>query len=59
MCGPHLAKPLYLVFKNCLDKGIFPQMWKKANVLLIFKKDIKHLVSNYRPVSLLPIFFFP
>ena len=56
MCGPALAKPLFTIYKNCLDKGKFPSIWKKANVLPIYKKDIKHLAQNYRPISLLPIF---
>jgi len=56
MCGPALAKPLFLIYKNCLAKGEFPSIWKKANVLPIHKKDIKHQAKNYRPISLLPIF---
>ena len=56
MCGPDLAKPLVIIYKNCLAKGVFPSIWKKANVLPIHKKDIKHNAKNYRPISLLPIF---
>ena len=29
--------------------------WKTANVTPVFKKDSKNFVSNYRPISLLPI----
>ena len=56
MCGASLCKPLHIIFKNCISKGIFPEKWKKANVIPIFKKDKKFLVKNYRPISLLPIF---
>ena len=55
MCGESLSKPLYIIFKNCISKGYYPKKWKKANVLPIHKKNEKNLISNYRPVSLLPI----
>ena len=56
MGGDSLSKPLAIIFKNCIAKGIFPHSWKKANVIPVFKKAKKHLVKNYRPISLLPIF---
>ena len=34
--------------------GEFPFQWKLANVIPLFKKDNRHLKTNYRPVSLLP-----
>jgi hypothetical protein len=37
-----------------ITKGIFPALWKRANVLPIFKKAEQFLTSNYRPISLLP-----
>ena len=53
--GPSVLKPLPL-FNNCLRDGVFPNDWgKKANVIPVHKKGNKQLVSNYRPVSLLPI----
>ena len=36
-----------------MSKGIFPDIWKEANVSLLFKKDDPSSVSNYRPISLL------
>ena len=40
-----------------MDLGIFPEKWKKANVVPVYKnKGDKCVVKNYRPVSLLPIF---
>ena len=35
--------------------GVFPNNWKKSNVIPVHKKVNKQLVSNYHPVSLLPI----
>ena len=45
-----------LIFKNCFNSGIFPNVWKKSNIVPVHKKDDKQVVDNYRPVSLLPIF---
>ena len=50
-----VLKPLKLIFENCLKTRLFPDQWKKANVLSIHKKGDKQLIENYRPVSLLPI----
>ena len=55
LCGPSVIKPLSLLFTNSLRDGVFPNDWKKANVIPVHKKGNKQLVSNYPPVSLLPI----
>ena len=28
-CDEALVKPLSLIYKNCIDTGIFPDTWKK------------------------------
>ena len=33
----------------------FPQLWKVANVVPLYKKGQKDILNNYRPVSLLCI----
>jgi len=38
--------------------GIFPSKLKLAKVTPVFKSDDKLMVSNYRPISVLPVFFF-
>ena len=53
--GDAIIQPLYKIFKNCLKCGIFPDDWKKGNLVPIFKKGDKQNIKNYRPVSLLPI----
>ena len=55
LCGNHLATPLKLIFDNILATGIFPSQWRKANVTPSHKKNDKQIVTNYRPISLLPI----
>ena len=50
-----ICKPLHMIFTSCLETGVFPIHWKKANVVPIHKKESKQLVKSYRPVSLLPI----
>ena len=55
ICGSSVCRPLETICKSCLDRGKFPQEWKKANVVPVHKKNDKQLVKNYRPISLLPI----
>ena len=44
-----------IIFQNILVSSSYPDMWKLANVIPIFKKGDKQLIKNYRPISLLPI----
>ena len=39
-----------------VKSGIFPERWKHANVVPLYKKGDKKEPSNYRSVSLLPLF---
>ena len=55
ICGSSVCRPLQIIYKSCLDRGTFPQEWKKANVVLVHKKKDEQLVKNYRPISLLPM----
>ena len=55
LCSKSVVKPLS-IFKNCIDTGTFPDIWKRSNVILVHKEEDKQIVNNYRPVSLLPIF---
>ena len=38
ICGKSIIKPLQIIYKQCLDKGCFPDELKKANVVPIHKK---------------------
>ena len=39
-----------------INEDVFPNDWKKSNVVPINKKEQKNLIKNYRPISLLSIF---
>ena len=56
LCANELCEPLRIIFQNIIDTGIFPDQWKEANVTPVHKKKDKKTVSNYRPISLLPLF---
>ena len=56
ICDSSIVSPLKIIFQNCPDRGIFPKIWKKGNIVPIHKKSSKQLLKNYRPVSLLPVF---
>ena len=50
-----LPDQLTHLFNCSLKTGIFPDAWKKANVVPIFKGGDREAVGNYRPISLLPL----
>ena len=40
------------MYNQSLLEGTLPEDWNTANVSAIFKKGVKAMASNYRPVSL-------
>ena len=56
LCEESITVPLKIIFEESLKYGVFPEIWKKANVVPVHKKEDKTLIKNYRPISLLPIF---
>ena len=55
ICSESVTIPLKIILQESIKKGIFPEIWKKANVVPIHKKEDKNLMKN-RPISLLLIF---
>ena len=55
LCKETIAIPLHIIFTNILSTGLYPDSWKLANIIPIFKKGNKQLIKNYRHISLLPI----
>ena len=50
-----VSQPLVNIFRKSVDLGESPLMWRQANVVPIFKKRNRGLMSNYRPISLTSI----
>ena len=51
-----IAEPLSKIINCSFDTGIFPDKLKIAKVCPIFKSGDKDIISNYRPISILPSF---
>ena len=49
-----ITKPLTCLINQCLKTGTFPDNLKLAKVIPLHKKDDKTIITNYRPISLLP-----
>ena len=52
----HLCKPLFILYNKSIADASFPDIWKLAKVIPLFKKQSRHLPENYRPISLLNCF---
>ena len=50
----YIASPLCYIFNLSLSTGLFPQSMKTAKIIPIYKKNDASIISNYRPISLLP-----
>ena len=46
------AKPLSVIYQQCLSTGEVPDDWRLVSVLPLSRKGQKEDVENYRPVSL-------
>jgi hypothetical protein len=49
-----LAIPLKCIINQSILSGIFPDSLKIAKVTPLYKKDANYLMTNYRPISILP-----
>ncbi|PKU38775.1 rna-directed dna polymerase from mobile element jockey- hypothetical protein [Limosa lapponica baueri] len=49
------VKPLSIIFEKSWRTGEVPEDWRKAKVMLVFKKDMKEDPGNYRLVNLTSI----
>ena len=49
-------KPLTYVINKSFETDKFPNLLKLAKIIPIFKSGDKTMVSNYHPISVLPVF---
>lgn len=56
LCGHALSVPLLLIYNKSIEVGIYPDIFKLAKIIPIFKKCARDSVDNYRPISLLSVF---
>ena len=52
-----ISWPLTHIVNLSIESGIVPDQMKIARVIPLFKSGDNNLFTNYRPVSVLPIFF--
>lgn len=50
-----LSPALATLFNNCMYAGIFPDVLKIARVIPLYKNGDRNDITNYRPISLLPV----
>ena len=39
LCGESTVKPLSIIFQNCIDNGIYSDIWKKSNIIPVQKRQ--------------------
>lgn len=49
----HIIEPLTYIINLCMEKCIWPDELKKAEIKPIHKANSKYLPTNYRPISLI------
>ena len=52
---PLIISPLTYVINLAISKNEFPDCWKTALVIPLYKKENPKMPGNYRPISLLPV----
>ena len=44
ICDSEVVEPLSLIYKNCIDSGVFPAIWKRSHIIPAFRKMINVLL---------------
>lgn len=48
-----ICTPLSIIFNKCITEGVFPTVWKLANITPVHKGGHKNEVGQYRPISIM------
>ena len=51
-----IAIPLAVLMNRSVNEGSIPSGWKHAIITPVHKSGLKSITSNYRPISVLPVF---
>jgi len=55
-CAPYLSEPLAALYNASLKQGVFPEVWKAAEVVPVPKNSPPRCIeSDLRPIALLPV----
>ena len=46
LCESAITEPFYFIFKSCFSSNIFPDIWKKENVIPVYEKGDKKVLRN-------------
>ena len=52
--APIISPTVSMLFNDSLSEGIFPECFKTAKIIQIFKSGDSNSTVNYRPVSMFP-----
>ena len=56
MCNSLISKPPSYICNKYIQTGVFPDHLKYSIVKPLYKNGDRSIISNYRPISLLPVF---
>ena len=52
--APIISPTVSMLFNNSVSEGIFPECFKTAKTIPIFKSGDSNSTVNYKPISMLP-----